>query len=131
MSGNPSAKGAYVIAGDATADAAIFATGSEVAIAVASLELLKAQGISAKVISVPSMELFAEQSADYRAEVIGAPKAKVAIEAGLEMSWSKLLGDKGRFVGMHGFGASAPADKLYEHFGITAEAILEAVMAQL
>jgi transketolase len=131
VGGNPSAKGAYVIAGDKNADAAIFATGSEVAIAVASLELLKAQGISAKVISVPSMELFAEQSADYRAEVIGTPKAKVAIEAGLEMSWTKLLGDKGRFVGMHGFGASAPADKLYEHFGITAEAIVEAVMAQL
>ncbi len=129
--GNLSAKGAYVIAGDANAEAVIFATGSEVTIAVASLELLKAQGISAKVVSVPSMELFAEQTEAYRAEVIGKPKAKVAIEAGIEMSWLKLLGDKGRFVGMHSFGASAPAEQLYEHFGITTKAIVEAVMAQL
>jgi transketolase len=131
VKGNRSAKGAYVIAGDKDADAVIFATGSEVAIAVASLELLKAQGISAKVVSVPSMELFAEQTEAYRAEVIGKPKAKVAIEAGIEMSWLKLLGDKGRFIGMHSFGASAPAEQLYEHFGITAKAIVEAVMAQL
>ncbi len=131
VDGNPSAKGAYVIAGDKNADAVIFATGSEVAIAVSSLDLLKAQGISAKVVSVPSMELFAAQSQEYRDSAIGKPKAKVAIEAGIEMSWSKLLGDKGRFIGMHSFGASAPAEKLYEHFGITANAIVEAVMAQL
>ncbi|WP_423066675.1 transketolase [Devosia sp. CN2-171] len=129
--GNPSSKGAYVIAGDKNADAVIFATGSEVAIAVSSLDLLKEQGISAKVVSVPSQELFYAQSQEYRDSVIGKPKAKVAIEAGIEMSWLKLLGDKGRFVGMHGFGASAPAEKLYEHFGITAKAIVEAVMAQL
>jgi transketolase len=131
VKGNLSAKGAYVIAGDKDADAVIFATGSEVTIAVGSLELLKAQGISAKVVSVPSMELFAEQTEAYRAEVIGKPKAKVAIEAGIEMSWLKLLGDKGRFIGMHSFGASAPAEALYEHFGITSKAIVEAVMAQL
>ena len=131
VAGNPSAKGAYVIAGDENADAVIFATGSEVAIAVSSLELLKEQGITAKVVSVPSQELFYAQSQEYRDSVIGKPKAKVAIEAGIEMSWLKLLGDKGRFVGMHSFGASAPAEKLYEHFGITAKAIVEAVMAQL
>jgi len=131
VAGNPSAKGAYVIAGDKDADAVIFATGSEVSIAVQSLELLKAQGITAKVVSVPSMELFNAQSQEYRDSVIGKPKAKVAIEAGIEMSWLKLLGDKGRFIGMHSFGASAPADQLYEHFGITAKAIVEAVMAQL
>jgi transketolase len=131
VAGNPSAKGAYVIAGDKDADAVIFATGSEVAIAVASLELLKAQGISAKVVSVPSQELFNAQSQEYRDSVIGKPKAKVAIEAGIEMSWLKLLGDKGRFIGMHSFGASAPAEALYEHFGITSKAIVEAVMAQL
>lgn len=131
VAGNPSAKGAYVIAGDQNADAVIFATGSEVAIAVASLELLKAQGITAKVVSVPSQELFYAQSQEYRDSVIGKPKAKVAIEAGIEMSWLKLLGDKGRFIGMHSFGASAPAEQLYEHFGITAKAIVEAVMAQL
>ena len=131
VAGNPSARGAYVIAGDEGADAVIFATGSEVAIAVAALPLLKEKGISAKVVSVPSLELFAAQSDAYRAQVVGKPKARVAVEAGIEMSWLKLLGDKGRFVGMHSFGASAPAEALYEHFGITPKAIVEAVMAQL
>ena len=131
VAGNPSARGAYVIAGDEGADAVIFATGSEVAIAVAALPLLKERGISAKVVSVPSLELFAAQSDAYRAQVVGKPKARVAVEAGIEMSWLKLLGDKGRFVGMHSFGASAPAEALYEHFGITPKAIVEAVMAQL
>jgi transketolase len=129
--GNLSAKGAYVIAGEKDADAVIFATGSEVSIAVSALDLLKEKGISAKVVSVPSMELFAKQDQAYRDEVIGKPKAKVAIEAGLEMSWNKLLGDKGRFVGMHNFGASAPAEALYEFFGINAKGIVEAVTAQL
>ena len=131
VEGNPSAKGAYVIAGDKSADVVIFATGSEVAIAVAALDALKAEGIAAKVVSVPSMELFAAQPESYRNEVIGTPRAKVAIEAGIEMSWSKLLGDKGKFIGMHGFGASGPAEKLYEHFGITANAVVEAVKSQL
>jgi len=131
VAGNLSAKGAYVIAGDSSADVVIFATGSEVAIAVAALEALKAEGIAARVVSVPSMELFAAQSQEYRDSVIGTPRAKVAIEAGIEMSWSKLLGDKGKFIGMHGFGASGPAEKLYEHFGITSKAVVEAVKAQL
>jgi transketolase len=128
---NLCARGAYVIAGDKDADAVIFATGSEVAIAVDSLKLLAERGISGKVVSVPSMELFAQQSQDYRDSVIGTPKARVAIEAGIEMSWNKLLGDKGRFVGMHSFGASAPAEALYDVFGITAKGIVEAVAAQL
>jgi len=131
VEGNLSARGAYVIAGDAKADAVIFATGSEVAIAVAALAPLSERGIAAKVVSVPSMELFAKQPEAYRNEVIGTPKARVAIEAGIELSWSKLLGDKGRFIGMHGFGASGPAEALYEHFGITANAVVEAVAAQL
>ncbi len=131
VEGNPSARGAYIIDGDAKADVAILATGSEVAIAVASLEALKAEGIAAKVVSVPSMELFAEQPDAYRDEVLGKTRARVAVEAGIEMSWSKLLGEKGRFIGMHSFGASGPADKLYEHFGITSAAIVEAVKAQL
>ena len=131
VEGNPCAKGAYIIAGDRSADVVIFATGSEVAIAVAALDALKAEGIAARVVSVPSMELFAAQPESYRNEVIGTPRARVAIEAGIEMSWSKLLGDKGRFIGMHSFGASAPAEKLYEHFGITSQAVVEAVKAQL
>ncbi len=128
---NRAAKGAYTIAGDADADAVIFATGSEVAIAVEAQKQLTEQGVSARVVSVPSMELFAQQSDAYRAEIIGKAKARVAVEAGIEMSWNKLLGDKGRFVGMNSFGASGPIDKLYEHFGITPKAVVEAVTAQL
>jgi transketolase len=128
---NKSAKGAYTIVGDANADAVIFATGSEVAIAVEAQKELTAQGISARVVSVPSMELFAKQSDAYKAEVLGSAKARVAVEAGIEMSWNKLLGDKGRFVGMNSFGASGPIDALYAHFGITPKAVVEAVTAQL
>jgi transketolase len=128
---NLSAKGGYQIAGDDKADAVIFATGSEVSLAVEALGTLKDKGISAKVVSVPSMELFLAQPDAYRAGIIGAAKARVAVEAGIEMGWGKLLGDKGRFVGMHGFGASGPAEQLYEHFGITAKGIVEAVTAQL
>jgi len=128
---NRSARGAYTIAGDADADAVIFATGSEVAIAVDAYQQLAEQGISARVVSVPSMELFARQDEAYRAGIIGKARARVAVEAGIEMSWNKLLGDKGRFVGMKSFGASGPIDKLYEHFGITPKAVVEAVTAQL
>ncbi len=128
---NLSKQGGYQIAGDDRADAVIFATGSEVAIAIDALPQLKDKGISAKVISVPSVELFLSQPDAYRADLIGTPKARVAIEAGIEMGWGKLLGEKGRFVGMHGFGASGPAEQLYEHFGITSKGVVEAVTAQL
>jgi transketolase len=128
---NKSARGAYTLIGPADADAVIFATGSEVAIAVEAHKQLTEQGVAARVVSVPSMELFAAQSDAYKAEVLGSAKARVAVEAGIEMSWNKLLGDRGRFVGMHSFGASGPIDALYAHFGITAKAVVEAVTAQL
>ena len=128
---NKSAKGAYTLVGPADADAVIFATGSEVAIAVEAQKELTEKGISARVVSVPSMELFAKQSDAYKAEVIGKAKARVAVEAGIEMSWNKLLGDTGKFVGMHSFGASGPIDALYAHFGITSKAVVEAVTTQL
>jgi transketolase len=128
---NLSAKGAYRIAGDDRADAVIFASGSEVSIAVEALPLLKQKGVSAKVVSVPSLELLDRQTDEYRQELIGTPKARVAVEAGVGLSWQKLLGDKGHFVGMHSFGASAPADQLYEYFGITPNGVVEAVMLQL
>jgi transketolase len=128
---NLSAKGAYVIAGDKNADVVIFATGSEVAIAVDGQKKLAAEGIGAKVVSVPSHELFFAQPEAYRAEVIGKPRARVAVEAGVRLSWDRFLGETGRFVGMHSFGASAPIEELYEHFGITADAVVEAVKAQL
>ncbi len=128
---NLSAKGAYKIAGDDIADAVIFATGSEVAIAVDALALLKQKGISAKVVSVPSLELFDAQDDAYKTSVIGRPRARVAVEAGIGLSWVKLLGEKGRFVGMHSFGASAPAEQLYAYFGITPQHIVEAISEQL
>ncbi|MGB3336576.1 MAG: transketolase [Devosia sp.] len=128
---NKSAKGAYTLAGDLDADAVIFATGSEVAIALEGKKALEEKGISARVVSVPSMELFAKQSDAYRTEIIGKAKARVAVEAGIEMSWNKLLGDKGRFVGMTSFGASGKIEDLYDYFGITPKAIVEAVTAQL
>ena len=128
---NLSAKGAYTLVGPADADAVIFATGSEVAIAVEAQKELTEQGVSARVVSVPSMELFAKQSDAYKAEVLGSAKARVAVEAGIEMSWNKLLGDKGKFVGMHSYGASGPIDDLYAHFGITSKAVVEAVTSQL
>jgi transketolase len=109
----------------------IFGTGSEVAIAVEAQKQLAAEGIAAKVVSMPSVELFWQQPDAYRAEVIGKPRARVAIEAGVRQSWDRLLGDTGRFVGMHSFGASAPIEALYEHFNITAKAVVEAVKAQL
>jgi len=116
---------------DAKADAVIFATGSEVSIAVEGMKLLKAKGVSAKVVSVPSLELFMAQSDEYRAGVIGTPKARVAVEAGIGLSWQRLLGEKGHFVGMHSFGASAPAEQLYEYFGITPQGVVEAATLQL
>jgi transketolase len=129
---NRSARGAYRLrAATAARKAVLVATGSEVSIAVDALPMLKEKGISAKVVSVPSVELFLAQSDAYRSSVIGSPKARVAVEAGIEMGWAKLLGEKGRFVGMHGFGASGPAEKLYEHFGITPNGVVEAVTAQL
>ncbi|OYX00302.1 MAG: transketolase [Rhizobiales bacterium 32-66-8] len=128
---NKSAKGAYTLAGDLDAKAVIFATGSEVAIALEAKKLLDEKGISSRVVSVPSMELFHQQSDAYQEEIIGKGKARVAIEAGIRMSWDHMLGRKGGFVGMKNFGASGPIDDLYAYFGITAKAVVEAVTAQL
>ncbi len=128
---NLSARGAYVLAGSDNDTAVIFATGSEVMLAMEARKTLESQGVATRVVSVPSMELFNKQPQAYRREVIGTPKARVAVEAGIRMSWDRLLGDTGQFVGMTGFGASAPAEELYTHFGITAEAVVEAVTSQL
>ena len=128
---NLCANGAYIIVGNEDAEVAIFATGTEVAIAIEAYEALSNEGISAKVISVPCLELFYQNDEKYRSNVIGSPKAKVAIEAGVSQCWDKLLGDKGVFVGMDSFGASAPASDLYKHFNITAEAVIGAAKSQL
>tara|TARA_A100001391_G_scaffold183596_1_gene150928 strand:- start:2841 stop:4766 length:1926 start_codon:yes stop_codon:yes gene_type:complete len=124
-------RGAYSIWGDKDADVVIFGTGSETQLAVEAAKELTDEGISARAVSVPSMELFEAQSDDYKRTVFGKAKARVAIEAGIEMGWSKFLGENGRFVGMTGFGASGEINALYKHFGITTKAAVEAARAQL
>jgi transketolase len=120
---NLSARGAYVIAGEEDGGSAvIFASGSEVEIALGARSLLEADGIRTRVVSVPSMELFARQSAEYRAKVLGRERVRGAIEAGVRMGWDPFIGTDGEFIGMSGFGASGPYDKVYAHFGITAAA---------
>jgi transketolase len=129
---NLSAKGAYeLVAASGEAKATIFATGSEVEIAVAAQAALEAKGIPARVVSVPSFELFRKQDAAYRASVVGSGTVKVAIEAGIRQGWDEIIGSDGAFVGMTGFGASAPIEDLYKHFGITADAVVAAVEGKL
>jgi transketolase len=128
---NLCALGAYTLTGDADAEAVFFASGSELQIAAAACAELAGRKIAARVVSVPSFERFAAQSEDYQAEIIGTAKARVAIEAAVEMGWRRFIGDGGRFVGMHSFGQSAPAPALYEHFGITVDAAVDAALAQL
>jgi transketolase len=129
---NLCARGAYeLLPATGAAKATLFATGSELSIAVEARKLLEAEGIGARVVSVPCMELFAEQPDAYRREVIGAAKARVAVEAGVRQGWDALIGAEGGFVGMAGFGASAPAGDLYKHFGITPEAVAKAAKARI
>ena len=129
---NLSARGAYQLAGSGhPAQVTIFASGSEVSVAMAARDLLEADGIGARVVSTPCWELFDAQPADYQAQVIGETDVRVAVEAGVKMGWERFIGEDGAFVGMHGFGASAPAEVLYRHFGITAEAVAAAAKAKL
>jgi transketolase len=121
---NKVALGAYVVASpEGTRDVTLIATGSEVTIALEAARVLAAQGIRAAVVSAPCLELFAAQPEDYRQSVLGQG-ARVGIEAAIEAGWSRWLGPSGEFVGMTGFGASAPANILYREFGITAEAVV-------
>jgi transketolase len=129
---NLSARGAYQLAGAGhPALVTIFASGSEVGVAMAARELLEAEGIGARVISTPCWELFAAQPTDYQAAVIGETEVRVAVEAGVRTGWERFIGEDGVFVGMEGFGASAPFETLYKHFGITAEAVAAAAKAKL
>ena len=124
---NRSARGGYVLAeADGPRQATVLATGSEVEIAMRAREMLAGDGIGVAVVSMPCWELFEQQDASYRAEVLGgAPR--VAIEAAGPFGWDRWLGSDGVFIGMPGYGASAKAEDLYKHFGITAEAIVAAV----
>ena len=130
---NLSARGAYVLrAASAEPKAAIFATGSEVDVALEAREILEDEGIPTRVVSVPCWELFEAQDVDYRNELLGwQGEVKAAVEAGISMGWERFIGRDGAFIGMTGFGASAPAEQLYLQFGITAEAVVAAVRARL
>jgi transketolase len=129
---NLSARGAYQLAGAGhPAQVTIFASGSEVGVAMAARDLLEAQGVGARVVSTPCWELFDAQPADYQAQVIGETDVRVAVEAGVRQGWEKFIGPNGVFVGMTGFGASAPFEVLYKHFGITPEAVAAAAKAKL
>jgi transketolase len=112
------------------ADATIFASGSEIEIAVAARKTLADSGVRARIVSVPSLELFLEQPAEVRRRIIGNAPVKVAVEAGIRMGWDAVVGADGDFVGMRSFGASAPYKELYKHFGITPEAVVKAVLAK-
>lgn len=128
---NLSSKGAYVVAeAEGSRRATLVATGSEVAIAMEAREALGQQGISVAVVSVPSFELFARQDSGYREAVLGAAP-RIGIEAAVGLGWERILGESGIFIGMHGFGASAPYQKLYEYFGITADSVIAAVKSKI
>jgi transketolase len=125
---NLCARGAYEIApSDKPAVAVIFASGSEVEIAIAAKAKLDAAGKPARVVSVPSMEQFEAQDDAYKAKILGREKTRIAIEAGVRTTWDRFIGTEGTFIGMKSYGASGPAEELYKHFGITAEAVVMAV----
>ena len=129
---NLSAKGAYELkAASGEAKVTIFASGTEVSIAVAARELLEADGVPTRVVSTPCWELFEAQPEAYRQATIGKAPVRVAVEAAAGFGWERFIGENGAFVGMHGWGASAPADRLYKEFGITAEAVAAAAKAKL
>jgi len=124
--------GAYELASaSGEAEVTIFATGSEVEIAVAAKKLLDGNGHPTRVVSVPAFELFEEQSDDYKAKILGRSKVKVAIEAAIREGWDRFIGNDGIFIGMKGFGASGKIEDLYKHFGITAEDTVKAVETRL
>jgi transketolase len=129
---NRSSKGAYELSpAEGAAQVTLFASGSEVEIALDAQALLTAKGVAARVVSVPCMDRFLAEPVSVRQAVIGTARVNVAIEAGIRMGWDALIGSDGVFIGMTGFGASAPAKELYKHFGITAEAAAEAALARL
>ena len=128
--GDLSAKGAYeLLPATGKAEVTIFASGTEVAIAVAARDKLQAEGIGTRVVSTPCWELFEAQSAKFQASVIGEAAIRVAVEAGVRQGWDRFIGERGRFVGMTGFGASAPYERLYREFGLTVESVVDAARA--
>ena len=129
---NCCARGAYELApANAEAKVTIFATGSEVPIAVEARRQLEKDGIATRVVSVPCFELFAEQPEHYRRSIVAGSPVRIAVEAAVAMGWERFIGEDGGFIGMHGFGASAPYKDLYAEFGITAEAVVMEVRRRL
>jgi transketolase len=129
---NLCARGAYeLIAAQGEAKVTLLATGSEVSIAVAARNILESAGTPTRVVSMPCWELFEQQDRAYREATLGPNMVRIAIEAATRDGWDRYLGCDGGFVGMHGFGASAPAKDLYKHFGITADAVVETAKALL
>ncbi|MEY9882231.1 transketolase [Bradyrhizobium sp. USDA 329] len=129
---NPCAAGAYeLVAAQGEAKATLFASGSEVEIAVAAQKQLAERGIASRVVSVPSLELLLAQPEAKRAAIIGNAPVKIAIEAAVRWGWDAVIGQDGEFIGMHSFGESGPAKELYKHFGITAEAAVNAVLKRI
>ena len=128
---NLTTKGAYTLAGKADAKVTIFASGSEVELAVAARATLEAKGVSVRVVSVPCTELFFEQPDAYRKEVLGNSPVKIAVEAAVREGWDAFIGPEGTFIGMKSFGASGPAKDVFKHFGITADAVVAAAEAKL
>jgi transketolase len=129
---NLSARGAYELApAEGDAQVTLFASGTEVAIAMEARALLQGEGIGTRVVSTPCWELFETQPADYRTETIGGSPARVAVEAGVRQGWERFIGEDGGFVGMSSFGASAPYERLYREFGITAEVVAGEAKAKL
>ncbi|TGN86446.1 transketolase [Bradyrhizobium yuanmingense] len=129
---NPCAAGAYeLVAAQGDAKATLFASGSEVEIAVAAQKQLAERGVASRVVSVPSLELLLAQPEAKRAAIIGNAPVKIAIEAAVRWGWDAVIGQDGEFIGMHSFGESGPAKELYKHFGITAEAAVNAVLKRV
>jgi transketolase len=129
---NPCSHGAYeLVAAQGAAQVSIFATGSEVQIAVAAQKQLAERGIATRVVSVPALELLLAQPAEKQRAIIGDAPVRIAVEAAVRWGWDAVIGPDGGFIGMHGFGASAPAKDLFKHFGITAEAVVDAASKRL
>jgi len=129
---NRCAAGAYeLVPAENAAEVSLFATGSEVSVAVAACKLLRERGVSARVVSVPCFELLRERHAAERRKIVGTAKVNVAVEAAVRQGWDEIIGSDGAFVGMTMFGASAPYKDLYKHFGITPENVAAAALSKL
>ena len=129
---NRCAAGAYeIVPAEGPAIVSLFASGSEVSIAVEARKLLGERGVAARVVSVPCFELFRALPAATRQEILGTARVRVGVEAAVRQGWDEIIGSDGAFVGMSTFGASAPYKELYKSFGITAEAVVQAALAEL